>query len=58
MAAEVQKRGIRRIELDARKATSYAIISALAPRMGFRVVEEKAWNWENEEMVEMTLLRT
>lgn len=55
LAAEIRRRGIRRIALDARKATSYTVLKGLAPKFGGRVEEESPWSWEGEAMVHMII---
>lgn len=56
LASEIRRRGIHRIRLDARKATSWRVIRGLAPKLGFRIESESTWKWEEDEMVQMTIV--
>jgi hypothetical protein len=55
LAVEIRRRGIRRLRLDARASTSYAIITTLAPRLGFHVETVESWDWDGVAMFEMDI---
>jgi hypothetical protein len=48
-------RAIKRVRFDARRATSYPLILALAPRLGMEILRQEPWSWEGEDMVEMEI---